>query len=164
MKSEYIHLGAKEETLFDDIYEYEKKGFTFPNKIHFHRGEAIDAIQLEYEGGKLSKQGGNGGDPIHFALGKGEYITSITGTTMDRYWNNTFILSLIFHTNQGHAFGVSGSYKDIPTEGKPFEIKFPEHMGLACLFGGFAHPFELKTGVVKETSLLSTIGAYLKEY
>lgn len=164
-KSDYITLGAQEETLFDESIEYESRGFAFPKKIHFRQGEAIDSIQLEYEGGKLACHGTpDGGHPIHFALGDGEYITRITGTSKTSYWNNRFILSLILHTNKGHAFGLKDTKKGVPAEGIPFEIRFPEHMALACLFGGFAHPIELGTGIVQDKLLLSAIGAYLKRY
>lgn len=161
IKSKCITLKAENESLFDEKGEYLSKNYKFPTKIHFRQGEAIDAVQLEYEGGALPLHGtGDGGHPIHFALADGEYITSITGTSKSPYWNNQFILSLVFHTNKHHAFGLHDTHKGV---GKPFEIQFPEHMALACLYGGVAHPRE-SSCVVKNKLLLSAIGAYLRRY
>lgn len=165
VKSKCVTLDAKEESLFDEKSEYLSKNYGFPKKIHFRQGEAIDAVQLEYEGGTLPLHGTeDGGHPIHFALADGEYITRITGTSKTSYWNNRFILSLVFHTNKNHAFGLHDTHKGVPKEGIPFEIEFPDHMALACLYGGIAHPIELKSGVVRDKLLLSAIGAYARRY
>lgn len=153
-----IQTETKSPIHFNDLNEYQKQSCRFPTKLLFRQGEAIDSLCVEYNKQKLSQHGTTTeGHPIQFALSTGTYITKIKGITKD-YWNDKFILSLIFTTNTGQEFGLPDNAKQY-NNGTSFEFKLPEGMAVTCFFGTFSHPYDYRKKQ-DNVLLLSSLGIY----
>lgn len=156
-KTNYVSAGANNATAFDDADVYEINECRFPDQIVIFYGEAIDQIGLCYGNNNFPLHGkSTGGNKKIIQLSKDEHIIKISGE-YGAYWNNFFLFSLKFHTDQNRTLGIDNPKLQglIRT---PFEINFDQGYALACIFGETAPP---KEGTcLKNISFLSGIGAY----
>ena len=108
---------------------------------------AVDKIQVEYENPATNPPtvyfseavGGTGGKKsTSFALGAGDYLTSVSGKLGTRISTSSKkeILSIQFHTNQGNQSDVYGGDKS-QKQVEEFKLDAPEGSEIIGFFGAY---------------------------